>query len=81
MSGRHTGAAILGALAGFIAFAAAMLGGYVLYRRLLNGSAPALAAILAGTGVIGAYAGWLLGLLVFSAVREQNPEDASSQPG
>ena len=38
------------------------------YQRLFGDSAPALVVILVLFGVVGLYAGWLLGLVVFSAV-------------
>ena len=41
----------------------------LLYRRLYSGSSLILAGIELLFGAVGAYAGWLLGVIVFSAVR------------
>lgn len=45
------------------------LAGWLLYHRLWGDSAPAFAVILLVFGAAGLYAGWLLALIVFSAVR------------
>jgi hypothetical protein len=69
MTGRHLGATMLGVIAGAAGFGALLLVGYVVYRRAWGDSVLALAfvAVLFGGG--GLYAGWILGMLVFSAVR------------
>ena len=46
----------------------------VLYQRLLNGSTTALALVLAAATVIGGYAAWLAGVVVYSAVRADAQE-------
>lgn len=46
-----------------------LLLGLLLYRRLYSGSSLILAGIELLFGAVGAYAGWLLGVIVFSAVR------------
>ena len=73
MSSRRLGAAILGVMAGAAGFGVLQLAGYLLYLRLWGDSLPALAVILVLFGAAGLYAGWILGMLVFSAVR--GPED------
>jgi hypothetical protein len=45
-----------------------LLLGWLLYERLFGDSTPALVLIFVLFGVVGLYAGWLLGLVVFSAV-------------
>jgi hypothetical protein len=50
-----------------------LLLGLLLYRRLYFGSGLILAGIELLFGAVGAYAGWLLGVIVFSAVR--GPEE------
>ncbi len=73
MSGRRLGATVLGLVAGAAGFGILQLAGYLLYMRLWGDSLPALAVILVLFGAAGLYAGWILGMLVFSAVR--GPED------
>jgi hypothetical protein len=46
-----------------------MLAGWLLYRRLWGDSATALLVIVVIFGAAGLYAGWLLGVIVFSALR------------
>jgi hypothetical protein len=46
-----------------------MLAGWLLYQRLWGDSAAALAVIVVLFGAAGLYAGWILGIIVFSAVR------------
>ena len=69
MSGRHLGATALGLLAGAAGCALLVLLGYLLYLRLWGDSLLALGVIIALSGVAGLYAGWILGMLVFSAIR------------
>jgi hypothetical protein len=66
---RSLGAAFLGLLAGLCGLAALLLAGWLLYTRLWGDSVPALAVIAVIFGAAGIYAGWLLGMVVFSAVR------------
>ncbi len=73
MSGRHLGAALIGLAAGTIGFAGLELAGYLLYRRVWGDSVPALLVMALGFGVAGLYAGWILGMVVFSAVRGADP--------
>lgn len=49
--------------------AAALLAGYELYDRLLRGNLLALVGLLLLSAVLGAYGGWLLGVVVFAAAR------------
>ena len=69
MSGRHLGATLLGLVAGAAGFAALVLTGYLLYRRMWGDFIPALIGVGVLFGAAGLYAGWILGMLVFSAVR------------
>lgn len=69
MSGRRLGATLLGLLAGAAGFAVLVLFGYLVSLSVWGGSAPKLVVIVAPFGAAGLYAGWILGMLVFSAVR------------
>jgi hypothetical protein len=69
MSGRDLGATLLGLVAGATGFAGLLLVGYLLYRRVWGDSVPALIGVSILFGAAGLYAGWILGMLVFSAVR------------
>ena len=62
-------ATVAGAAVGVVAFALLVLAGFLLYERLWTGSGVLLVAVLLIFGAIGGYAGWLLGMVVFSAVR------------
>lgn len=50
----------------------------MLYQRLLNDSVTALGVFIAIATAVGGYAGWLVGLVVYSAVRSESEEVASS---
>ena len=78
MSSRRLTAALLGVLAGAAGFAVLLVAGWLLYRRLWGDSVPALALIVALFGAAGLYAGWLLGVIVFSALR--GPDDGQETP-
>jgi hypothetical protein len=65
---RRLGAALAGFLTGATGLAIMLLLGWLLYQRLFGDSGPALVVIFVLFGVVGLYAGWLLGLVVFSAV-------------
>jgi hypothetical protein len=69
VSGRPLGATVLGLIAGAAGFAALLLVGYLLYVRVGGDSPLALAGVAVIFGAAGLYAGWILGMLVFSAVR------------
>ena len=69
MNGRHLGATVLGLIAGAAGFATLLLVGYLLYRRVWGDWVPALVGMIALFGTAGSYAGWILGMVVFSAVR------------
>lgn len=73
---RQLSAAFLALLAGLCGFALLLLAGWLLYQRLWGDSPVALAIIIVLFGAAGAYAGWLLGMIVFSAVRgaEERPD-------
>lgn len=72
------GALVAGFAVGVLGFAALLLLGLVLYRRLFGDSAAALVVITLLFGLAGAYAGWLLGVIVFSALR--GAEDPGGPP-
>lgn len=72
---RRLGATLAGLVAGGFGFGALMLLGLLLYRRLFGDSAGALAVISLIFGAAGAYAGWLLGVIVFSALRGMEDGD------
>jgi hypothetical protein len=65
---RRVGAILVGALTGAAGLAVMLLLGWLLYQRLFGDSTLALVVIFVLFGVAGLYAGWLLGLVVFSAV-------------
>jgi hypothetical protein len=77
VNGRHLGATILGLTAGVAGFVALLLVGYLLYRRVWGDWVPALVAMSALFGAAGLYAGWILGMLVFSAVRGPENDEAA----
>jgi hypothetical protein len=58
----------VGVLTGATGLAVMLLLGWLLYQRLFGDSATALIVIFVLFGIVGLYAGWLLGLVVFSAV-------------
>jgi hypothetical protein len=69
VGGRRLTATLLGFLAGAAGFGTLMLAGWLLYRRLWGDSPTALFVIVLLFGAAGLYAGWLLGVIVFSALR------------
>lgn len=69
MNSRQLTAGVLGAVAGAAGFGVLMLAGWLLYRRLWGESTTALVVIGVLFGAGGLYAGWLLGVIVFSALR------------
>jgi len=66
---RHVGATLIGIAAGAAALAVLLLVGYLIYRRVWGDSIQALVGVGIVFGGAGLYAGWILGMLVFSAVR------------
>jgi hypothetical protein len=68
---------LAGAVAGAIVFLVLVGAGWLFYTRLYSGSLAALLVILVIAAVFGGYAGWLLGVIVFSALR--GPDDAENQ--
>jgi hypothetical protein len=66
---RHLGATAVGVVAGAAGFAMVQYAGYLLYQRVSGDSVPALVGFLLLFGAAGLYAGWILGMIVFSAVR------------
>ena len=69
ITSRRLTATVLGTLAGAAGFGTLMLAGWLLYRRLWGDSPTALVVIVLLFGAAGLYAGWLLGVIVFSALR------------
>ena len=69
VSSRRLTATVLGVLAGAAGFGTLLLAGWLLYRRLWGDSPIALLVIVVLFGAAGLYAGWLLGVIVFSALR------------
>ncbi|MGH7883201.1 MAG: hypothetical protein ACREN8_09920, partial [Candidatus Dormibacteraceae bacterium] len=61
-------AAIAGAVVGLGGFAVMLLAGWELYHRLWPDSLLAMLIFLTIFGLIGAYLGWLAGMVVFSAL-------------
>jgi hypothetical protein len=66
---RRLGATVIGLAAGAATFAGLLFTGVLLYRRVSGDSIPALVGIVVIFGGAGLYAGWILGMLVFSAIR------------
>jgi hypothetical protein len=77
MNGRELGATILGLAAGAAGFTCLLVVGYLLYRRVWGDSVPALVGVTILFGAAGLYAGWILGMIVFSAVR--GPRDGEGR--
>jgi hypothetical protein len=73
---RHVGATAIAAAAGAVGFGVLLLAGYLLSQRLWPDSLLALIVVTAVFGVFGLYAGWILGMLVFSSVRGPNGGDS-----
>lgn len=63
---RLTPALLFGAVLGVIVFALIVGAGFLLYQRLYADSATALIVILGLFGGAGAYAAWLVGVIVYS---------------
>ncbi|MGH7776334.1 MAG: hypothetical protein ACREPI_04050 [Candidatus Dormibacterales bacterium] len=75
---RRLAAGAFGLAVGLLVFAILLAAGYLVYSRLYEGSGPGLALITAVFGLVGAYAGWLCGVIVFSAVRGADREDGAA---
>lgn len=78
MTTRHLTATLLGLATGALGFAGLLLVGYLLYRRIWADSVPALVGVAVLFGGAGLYAGWILGVLVFSAVRGSEKGDGAA---
>ncbi|OLB85027.1 MAG: hypothetical protein AUI15_33450 [Actinobacteria bacterium 13_2_20CM_2_66_6] len=78
MSTRQMGATVLALVAGAAGFGGLLLAGYLLYVRLWGDSPTALVVIILLFGTAGLYAGWILGMLVFSAVRGPGDEGGAA---
>ncbi len=66
---RRLAATIAGGTAGIVACAALVGLGLLLYRRLVDSSPLVVGLLVLVFGAGGAYAGWIAGMIVFSAVR------------
>ncbi|HZU18618.1 MAG TPA: hypothetical protein VFD01_18700 [Candidatus Dormibacteraeota bacterium] len=71
---RRAGAVALASVAGAIGLGGLLVAGWMLYQRLWGDSLPALVVIETLFGAAGVYAGWILAMLVFSAVRDADGE-------
>jgi hypothetical protein len=69
LNGRRLAATLLGLTAGAVGFIGLLLVGYLIYARVGGDSLPILVGVSLLFGAAGLYAGWILGMLVFSAVR------------
>jgi hypothetical protein len=78
MNGRRVGATLLGVVAGAAGFTGLLLTGYLLYRRVWGDSVPALIGVGVLFGAAGLYAGWILGVLVFSAIRGSESDGSAA---
>lgn len=68
---------MLGLAAGAVGFFVLVLAGYLLYQRVWGDSLVAQVLITGLFGAAGVYAGWILGMIVFSAVR--GPDDGDGE--
>ena len=75
MNTRDLTAAAIALIAGAAVFGVLLVSGVVVYERLFAGSPLMLVALAVVGGAIGAYSGWLLGLIVFSALRGDAAEE------
>lgn len=69
---------VAGAIVGTAVFAAFVGLGFLLSSRVGTSPSYLLVIIL---GAAGAYAGWLVGVIVFGAVRGSEPEGTEQQSG
>jgi len=72
LSQRPLAAPALGVACGATGFLVSMGAGVLLYQRIWGDSPLALIVVLALFGGAGAYGGFLLGILAFSALREDD---------
>jgi hypothetical protein len=72
---------LIAGVVGLLLFAAMISGGLLLYQRVYGDSIVALVVILAVFGGLGAYLGWLVGVLVFSTVRGSDDGDGEGVNG
>lgn len=73
--GRSLGALVVGGAAGLCVLGGLVAAGLLLYQRVYGDSGFALAVILAVFGGLGAYLAWLVGVLVYSAIRRPEGEE------
>jgi hypothetical protein len=72
---RSLGALVIGGVAGLCVLGGLVAAGLLLYQRVYGDSGFALAVILAIFGGLGAYLAWLVGVLVYSALRRSEGEE------
>jgi hypothetical protein len=75
---RRVGATAVGALTAGVGLLVTLLLGWLLEQRLFGDSIPALVAILVVFGLGGLYAGWLLGLVLYSAIADSGEGEGST---
>lgn len=74
-SDRSLGALVVGGAAGLCVLVGLVAAGILLYQRVYGDSWFALVVILAVFGGLGAYLAWLVGVLVYSAMRRSEGEE------
>ena len=79
MNSRSLAAALIAAASGITVMALLVLSGVVLYQRLFVSSSALLLPIALVSAAIGAYMGWLVGLLIFSSLRGAETDELEPQ--
>jgi len=74
-SDRSFGALLIGGAAGLCVLGGLVAAGLLLYQRVYGDSWFALAVIMAVFGGLGAYLAWLVGVLIYSALRSSQGEE------
>ncbi|MBJ7603342.1 MAG: hypothetical protein JF888_09180 [Candidatus Dormibacteraeota bacterium] len=79
MNGHRLPAVLLAALAGCAGFSLLALFGWVLYQRVFQDSLAALLIVGLVFGAGGLYGGWLLSMIVFSALSGGDADEQSAR--
>jgi hypothetical protein len=74
-SDNSLGPLVIGGVAGLCVLGGLVAAGLLLYQRVYGDSLLALVLILAVFGGLGAYLAWLVGVLVYSALRRSEGEE------
>jgi hypothetical protein len=74
-SDRALGPLVVGGVAGLCVLGGLVAAGLLLYQRVSGDSWLVLAVILAVFGGLGAYLAWLVGVLIYSALRRSEGEE------